>query len=467
MTSSLLKKPHLLRCSVVRLCDAIPIASPRSLLRVLHMRLFQQTAKHFLAIILSFGLAVGSQCVVPGRAAAQEELRRVVSLKDLVGEAMQKNPGLKEKKYEYEAARAKVIDAWLPEDPMIGVDVESQPDLFEFNKRMDNEYMIQQTIPFPTRLFLRGVKAAREADIAYQKYKEEERSVIWHIEQPYYELYLANRTLDALEQNQILLDQLLKAVKARYESNQATQDDFLKIQIELSKNTIEVFNWREKIHIQEAHFSHELDESLETQYTLLNEEKRTPFSYPRPELDKIALNKRPELKAFAVGIESAKANSALAHTEWLPDITGRIETRHFRDGDNGDEYDTFIGFTVPVWSLIKGIGGKWKSSDDELRAAEGMYARMKNEVLLSIHEAYSKVKASENALSVYENSILPQAKQQVEVALSSYEAGKVDFLNVIDAQRTLKSTQIEYYQAVAEYEMGLSDLRLAVGDDLK
>lgn len=417
-------------------------------------------------VILVAAMITSVLFFTPTLSYAQAELRRVVSLKDLIGEAMEKNPGLKAKKYEYEASRAKVIDAWLPEDPMVGVDVEGQPDLFNFDERMNNEWMIQQTIPFPTKLFLRGVIASKEADMAYQQYKEEERSLIWHLEQPYYELYLANKTVEALQENEMLLDQLFKAVKARYESNQAGQDDLLKIQIELLKNSIEVFNWKEKAHIQEAHFSHELDESLETQYVFMDFEKRASFTYARPDLDRAALDKRSELKALLIGIERARAARTLAHTEWLPDIVGRIETRRFRDDDAADEYDTFIGISLPVWSLIKGMGGAWKSSQEEFKAAHEMYRRMKNEVLLTVHEAYSKIKAAENALNIYENSILPQAKQQVEVALSSYEAGKTDFLNVIDAQRTLKGTQIEYYKAVAEYEMGLSDLRLAVGDDL-
>ncbi len=419
--------------------------------------------KTFAVVLMVLGFI--SITVFQGPAHAQAELRRVVSLKDLMGEAMEKNPGLKTKKYEYEAARAKVIDAWLPEDPMVGVDVEGQPDLFNFDERVNNEWMIEQTIPFPTKLFLRGVIASKEADMAYQQYKEEERSLIWHLEQPYYELYLANKTVEALEENQTLLDQLFKAVKARYESNQAGQDDLLKIQIELSKNSIEIFNWKEKAHIQEAHLSHSLDESLETEYVFMDFAKRAPFIYARPDLDKAALDKRPELKALLIGIERAGAARALAHTEWLPDIVGRIETRRFRD-DSPDEYDTFVGISVPVWSLLKGAGGKWKSSQEELKAAHEMYRRMKNEVLLAVHEAFSKIKAAGNALNIYETSILPQAKQQVEVALSSYEAGKADFLAVIDAQRTLKSTQIEYHKAVAEYEMGFSDLRLAVGDDL-
>ncbi len=42
MVNSPLKKPHLLRCGLVRLCDAIP---PRSLACASHLRLFQRTVE--------------------------------------------------------------------------------------------------------------------------------------------------------------------------------------------------------------------------------------------------------------------------------------------------------------------------------------------------------------------------------------------------------------------------------------
>jgi outer membrane protein TolC len=344
--------------------------------------------------------------------------------------------------------------------------VEGQPDVFDYDGRMNNEFMIEQTFPFPTKLFLKGTIASKEADIAYQKYKEEERDTSWHIEQPYYRLYLAKKTLEALEENQRLLEQLSRAIQARYESGESSQDDLLKIQIELSRNTIEVFNWRENVHIEEAHFSHLLDEPLDTQYVIVNDDTRSLLSYSRPELDRLAMEKRPELKALEIGIQRAKDSRTLAYTEWLPDITLRYEGRQFKGEDSVSEHDTFIGVTLPIWSLFKGVGGDWKSSEDELKAAEAMYTEMKNEVLLALHEAYSKVKAARNALNVYEHSILPQAKLQVEVALASYEAGRADFMNVIDAERTLRNTQIEYHKAVAEYEMGFSDLRLAAGDGL-
>ena len=86
--------------------------------------------------------------------------------------------------------------------------MEGQPDVFHFSQRTDNEYSFIQTIPFPTKLILRGQLALREAQMAYQRYKEEERSVIWHLEQPYYELYLTKKTLGALRDIRALFEKL-------------------------------------------------------------------------------------------------------------------------------------------------------------------------------------------------------------------------------------------------------------------
>ena len=392
---------------------------------------------------------------------------RHVSLENLLTEAFLKSPGLAVKKRAYEAAGARVISAWLPDDPAFGVDVEGQPDLFQFGKRTNVEYMVTQTIPFPTKLVLRAQVALREAERAFQEYKEQERDIAWHIEQPYYELLLTRKTLAALNEIEDLLEKLHQAVRSRYESNQASQADLLKIQIERSRLEIDVFNQREKEHLAEAHFSHILNQPLDTHYVLAEESRSAPLSRSRSELEQLALRTRPELKALEVGIRRAKASRVLALTNWLPDLTGRLEARQFKGEGGIREYDTFLGVTVPVWSLLKGSGGEWKAASREVEAAHAQYDEMKNEVLLAVHEAYSKVQSSEKALQAYEQAILPQAKSQVDVAFASYQAGKADFLTLIDAQRTLKEAQITYAHVQADYEIGLSNLRLAVGDKLR
>ncbi len=422
----------------------------------------------FLAILFLMASGVNdaalSEVSVPHE---ESSATQAVKLDDLVRMALEKNPGIQSKKRAYLAAQSKVFGAFLPQDPTFGVDVEGQPNIFDFGQRTDNEFSAEQTIPFPSKLILKGIIAAKDAQVMYQQYKEEERDAIWHIEQPYYELILARKTIAALEETKGLLEQVVQSATSRYESGQTGQSDPLKAQIELSRVSIEIFDWKEKEHLAQAHFSHILNRSLEEEYKVEENIERSTLTYTRSELHQLVLKKRPELKALSVAIEKAKANRSLARQEWLPDLSLRYEGRQPKGKDPITEHDTFLGVTVPLWSLIRGVGGGWKSSNQELASTEAAYDKVKNEALLKVHEAYSKLKSAENAVSLFEKAILPKGRQLVELALSSYEAGKGDFFSVIDAQRTLKAAKIEYCKSLANYEMAFSDLKFAVGDNLE
>lgn len=400
---------------------------------------------------------------VPASPAEREPLPTTVRLDDLIQEALQRSPAVQAKRRAYEAAQARVLAAGLPEDPMVGVDVEGQSRLLRLTPRMDNEYMVSQTIPFPTTLWLRARLAAKDAQVAFQEHKEEERQVAWRIEQPYYALLLARQTVAALDEVEALTRKLVAAARARYEANQASQQDLLKAQIELSKVEIELFNWQEQARVAEARLASTLNRPPGTRYAPAEAARTTRPSYALDELEHLAVAARPELKALEAGMAKARTNRWIAMTNWLPEITGRIEARQFRGEDSVREKDTALFITMPVWSLLKGVGGAWHAAAREVQATETLYTEMQNEVWLAIHEADAKVSSAEHALRLYESSILPQAKQQVAVSLAGYEAGRTDFLTLIDAERTLKETQIAYYQTAAEYELGLSDLRLAVG----
>lgn len=385
---------------------------------------------------------------------------------ELARQAVERNPAVRAARARYEAARSRISSAWLPEDPMVGIDVEGQEDLFDRSSRSNYEYMVSQTIPFPTKLLLRGVVAAREADAAYQAYKQQELEAVWRVEKPVYRLALARRTADALRETQALVEQLAGVVKSRYESNKARQSDYLKIQIEQEQIEIERFDWEQRVLIASAEISRQLDRPLGETYEPASPGPRRPLAWSLAELEAKTLAGRPELKSLEALIARARAERAHAQTEWLPDLTGRIEMMQERGDDAVSRYDNFIGVSVPVWSLLKGVSGGWEAARRDVEEAEAAYADMRSEALLRVHDAHARHRSAEYALATYESLILPQTRSQVDIALSAYEAGTADILDLLDAERTYKNTQIAYYRALTDWEEALSDLRLAVGDPL-
>jgi outer membrane protein TolC len=73
---------------------------------------------------------------------------------------------------------------------------------------------------------------------------------------------------------------------------------------------------------------------------------------------------------------------------------------------------------------------------------------------------------SERAVRLYEQTILPAARQNVEAARSAYEAGRVPFLSLIEAQRNRVGLRDRYYEAFADSFRRRAALERAAGGPL-
>ena len=68
------------------------------------------------------------------------------------------------------------------------------------------------------------------------------------------------------------------------------------------------------------------------------------------------------------------------------------------------------------------------------------------------------VRESERNLSLLRERLLPRAEESLQVARAGYAANRVDFLNLIDAERTLLEFQLAEVQAQTQRELALAEL---------
>jgi outer membrane protein TolC len=69
-------------------------------------------------------------------------------------------------------------------------------------------------------------------------------------------------------------------------------------------------------------------------------------------------------------------------------------------------------------------------------------------------------------MKLYQESFLAQAEEALKVAEANYSANLTDFLTLLDAQRTLRETRLDYYKAIVDYLQNLASLERAVGANL-
>ena len=65
--------------------------------------------------------------------------------------------------------------------------------------------------------------------------------------------------------------------------------------------------------------------------------------------------------------------------------------------------------------------------------------------------------------SLYREVIIPQAEEALASAEAAYTTGKLDFLDLLDAERVLFQVRLTYHRLLADHWKALAELERALG----
>ena len=146
----------------------------------------------------------------------------------------------------------------------------------------------------------------------------------------------------------------------------------------------------------------------------------------------------------------------------IPDITVSGGIKRF----NETELDLWVlGVSVPIPLFDRNQGGKLEAAA-ELEKSREELAEVRSRLSLELEEARSLLAGSyEEAVELREN-VLAGAEKVYLAAGRSYRQGKTDYLNVLDAQRTMFQIRKRYIETLAEYHSTRADLERLTGGPL-
>lgn len=189
------------------------------------------------------------------------------------------------------------------------------------------------------------------------------------------------------------------------------------------------------------------------------------FPFTIEELQKMALEMNPTLKGMKKMIEAKEKANALAKREYYPDFKF-LFAYGLRADINGMKQDNMltgmVEMNIPIFYKSK-QDRKVAETKAEILATEAQYRAMKNEVLFMITDMASMVQRSERQIDLYKTGIIPQTSLQINSAMSAYRVNKADFMTLLDSQMTLYKYELEYHQALTEYEKNVANIGAAVG----
>ncbi|MBI3047837.1 MAG: TolC family protein, partial [Acidobacteria bacterium] len=187
---------------------------------------------------------------------------------------------------------------------------------------------------------------------------------------------------------------------------------------------------------------------------------------PSSELQRMALERQPELRSVLLQRERAEAALAAARTDYKPDFF--VGGGYFLMPGQAGAWTASAGISWPnaPWSRGR-LDARVAEAAAEIEAARARERAVENAIRFSVQQAYVRVQTAAQRAALLRTSIVPQSEQTLEVSRVAYQADRVDFLALIDNQRVLLDTQLAYHRAVSELEQAIADLERAVGTELE
>jgi outer membrane protein, heavy metal efflux system len=190
-----------------------------------------------------------------------------------------------------------------------------------------------------------------------------------------------------------------------------------------------------------------------------------PLPPPRDELIKLALESRPDLTAFRLGVLRAEADVRLAKANRLSDVYVLWQPYTFQNNQPfGTKSATSwaLGVTVPMPIYNRNQGGIQRAelNVDQTKIQTDALLRR---VITDVQQAEQEYTLSRQDALKIERYLLPAARQVRDSTRSQWQRGEVSQLDYLAAERDYNDTVKSYRDTVVRHRRAMLDLNTAVG----
>jgi outer membrane protein, heavy metal efflux system len=416
----------------------------------------------------------GALCVslaVPAAVAAQTPAPPAppvarISMADAVRLAVEHNHQLRAQRLNVDISKADEITAALKPNPVLTSTNENFPlfapsQLFSAENFLNNQNFVESL----SYLFERGGKrrnrtqVARDTtDVAARTAFDAERQLRFDTEQAFINVLLAKSSLDLARENLANFSNVLDVNRERLRAGDLAEADFFKIslqklQFEQDASSAEVALVQAKAALRQ----HVGFDTLAEQFEVDGDLTYTKYNVTLEDATREALAARPDLLAARSSVRLAQDTQALAFSNRARDVVGGVEY------DRAASLNA-VGFSVSVELPVHDRNqGNIAHSKVAITQAAETEAFVTSTVRTEVATAFAALQTSDRILALYQSGYLDQAKQSLDITTYVYQHGSGTLLDLLDAERTYRTTQLAYRQALAAYMTSVQQVNFTVG----
>lgn len=333
----------------------------------------------------------------------------------------------------------------------------------------DNEFGLKASFSWEIDLFGRLRWANKGTMAKYMSSIESQRAMqmtlVAAVATAYFELVALDNELDIVLRTRDTWKENVKQARLRFEGGLTTEIPYQQAQVEFASTAALVPDLQRDIAIKEHEISilaGEFPSSVER--SKLNTHDRFP-DLLHVGLPSALLQRRPDLLAAAQDLKASMADVGVAWANRFPRLeisfTAGVENNTFTHFFTGPYWYPVLNLTSPLFAFGKNKA-RYQASIEAYNQERYQYEQKVLEVFKEVNDAVASYTSAREKVSLQGN-LLNASRKYVELALFQYQNGYISYIDVLDAQRSYFSAEIDYSNSVRDEFLTIIDLYKALG----
>ncbi|HKQ35066.1 MAG TPA: TolC family protein [Nitrospiraceae bacterium] len=402
---------------------------------------------------------LGAQLLSPSSYAVASEPHTAYTLATVIDLALQHNPAMNGAEAFLEQSQGQRVTAGAYLNPTI-IGSAGRGSVRDPTTGVS---VIEHTITVEQPLEWLGKRAARQrvadAGVAGALTGMEETNVMVRadVKGAFFQLLFAQHDAQLARGNLKTVEELVNVVSARVNTREAAKFELVKATVELQKSKKDLARADNALLVARAKLNTVTGKALGESFAIQGEFEPVREGLDLHLLTDQARDRQPTLRRQQRVVEQAEFTIEQERASRIPNVA--VFGQYHREA--GDLSMTAgLSVPLPLWYRRQGEIGTAMGTH---RRAQAERDRIQQELEQTITQHFQEVQTAEAQMRVFEQGLLHQAQEALDIAQFSFRRGATSLLEVIDAQRVNRQTLLEYAQARADHSIALARLERAVG----
>jgi outer membrane protein TolC len=388
------------------------------------------------------------------------ETNSFLTLRDYLKYAEAHNAGLKSSYQQWQMAIEQVPQAKALPDPQLTYEYwTKQSDL-----HMKQNVGVMQTLPWFGKIDARTQAATKETSAAQQKYQAARLALFKEIKEGFYEFAYLAGAIDIANENLELMKHFGEVAQTKHMTAEASHPDVIRAQVEIAKmeDVLRGLNQLREPTVSRLRTALTLPADTNLPWPKTEEFNAVELDYER--LTNILRQKNPELAGLNYEAMAAGSKITLAEKSFYPDIGVGVTWEDMDSRGGRDGVAMVFQMNLPLWRDSYSAGKR--QAQAQKASIEQQKIETENVRLTKASRAYYEYRDSVRRIRLYRDTLIPKGRELLQASEAAYRQGTIDFLSLVDAQRTLLDYHLSLQRAIADNQQKLAELEMLAGTEL-